>query len=249
MVEVMNEDHVDMMEKFDAGSNGEEQTKFARENAWNFHSHCLATVFVVHDDIKIISYFTLSPFIIRLKPENSLLDFDDEVIDKLETCAEQYDELKDPVQRIVQGVNRFRQTKHILENIREVLKNNLTMDIHYSSVPSILLGQFGLQKEYRYKALKERFADKDINNLGGEILERIIIPYAIRYGAEIGGIGLSLHANKTVAKKFYLNPEKNPLAEDFYVVSFGGTYELLYPFVDDVIGLRKWLLGNDTREK
>ncbi|WP_240703197.1 GNAT family N-acetyltransferase [Thermococcus indicus] len=107
----------------------------------------------------------------------------------------------------------------LVEELRTRLVELLGMDIKYSSVPTILLGQFGIQREYRGMGV------------GGEILAKVIKPYAVLYAAQIGGIGLSLHAKKEVAKKFYLDHKKNPLAAGFQIVSAGSTYELFYPFL------------------
>ena len=120
--------------------------------------------------------------------------------------------------------------KERVNRLRSRLVELIGIDIKYSSVPTILLGQFGLQKEYRGQGI------------GGEILAEIVKPYAVLYAAYIGGVGFSLHAKKSVAKRFYLNPKKNPLAEDFQVVSAGGTYELFYPFVEEVKIVRKALI-------
>lgn len=196
-VEFLSESYIDLIKAFDSGEGGEEQTEFARVKAWDSHERCLSTVFVILSrENSLISYFTLSPFIVSLKiredmPENK---------------------------------------KELVEDLRARLVELLGMDIEYSSVPTILLGQFGLQKEYRGRGL------------GGEILAKIVKPYAVLYAAQIGGVGLSLHAKKRVAKRFYLNPKKNPLAEDFQVVSKGGTYELFYPFVAEAMAVRRALI-------
>ncbi|NJE84342.1 hypothetical protein E3E23_00575 [Thermococcus sp. CX2] len=190
------------MQSFDCGVDGDEQTEFAQKEAWDTHRRCLSTVFIVHDkEENIISYFTLSPFIVSLKIKDDMSD------DK----------------------------KRLVEELRAKLEELLGMDIKYTSVPTILLGQFGLQKEYRGKGV------------GGEILSKIILPYAVFYAATIGGVGLSLHAKKKVAKKFYL--KKSPLAEGFQVISRGGTYELFYPFVDEVQKFRIELIKRSRTTK
>ncbi|BAD84597.1 hypothetical protein, conserved [Thermococcus kodakarensis KOD1] len=185
------------MRGVDCGEGGEEQTKFARREAWDVHRRCLSTVFVVlGEEGQLISYFTLSPFIVSLKIRKDM------------------EESK----------------KELIEDLRKKLVKLVGMDIKYSSVPTILLGQFCLQKEYRGK------------RIGGELLAKVIKPYAVLYAAQIGGVGLSLHADKKVAKRFYLNPERDPLASGFQVVSKGGTYELFYPFVNEAMEVRRALI-------
>lgn len=195
-VEFLSQRYVDLIRSFNAGENGEEQTKFARSKAWDSHKRCLSTVFVVLYENSLVSYFTLSPFIVSLKIRKDM-----------------------PEKR-----------RELVEDLKARLVELLGMDIEYSSVPTILLGQFGLQREYRGRGI------------GGEILAKVVKPYAVLHAAQIGGVGLSLHAKKEVAKRFYLNPKKNPLAGGFQVVSKGGTYELFYPFVAEAMGVRKALI-------
>ena len=196
-VEFLSESYVGLIKSFDSGKGGEEQTEFARVKAWDSHEKCLSTVFVIlNKEGSLISYFTLSPFVVSLKIRGDMPENKKELVNKLRA-------------RLVELVG---------------------MDIEYSSVPTILLGQFGLQKEYRGMGV------------GGEILAKIIKPYAVLYAAYIGGVGLSLHSKKKVAKKFYLNSKKNPLARDFQIVSKGSTYELLYPFIAEAMAVRRALI-------
>ncbi|NJE01343.1 hypothetical protein E3E42_05430 [Thermococcus sp. JdF3] len=202
-VEFLRTDHVELIRSFDSGEGGEEQTEFARNVAWKSHERCLSTVFVILHEDSLMSYFTLSPFIVSLK-------------------------IRD---------NTPKNKRVLVEELRTRLVELLGMDIKYSSVPTILLGQFGLQREYRGMGV------------GGEILAKVIKPYAVLYAAQIGGTGLSLHAKKEVAKKFYLDHKKNPLAEGFQIVSAGSTYELFYPFVTEAEAVRRALTGSIRPEE
>ena len=194
-------DHLRMLLSFDCGAGGEEQTDFARNLAWNFHRNCLSTVYIILLNSEVVSYFTLSPFIISIKVKSDM-----------------------PEER-----------RLLIEELKRTLCSKIGAEIRYSSLPTILLGQFGVNKKYRGK------------KIGKEILGRIIIPFAVYFAANIGGIGLSLHANKKVAKKFYL--AENPyLPGKFEIISRGRTYELLYPFLDEVRSLRE-LFYNSERFK
>lgn len=193
-VEFLRGEYIDLIKSFDAGAGGEEQTNFARKEAWDSHKRCLSTVFVIMHEDRLVSYFTLSPFVVRIKG-------------KMPSNRAGY-----------------------VEELKKRLEELLGIEIRFSSVPTILLGQFGLQKEFRGRGI------------GGEILEKIVIPYAVFYAAQVGGVGLSLHAEDQVAEKFYLNPGKNPLAGGFQVVSKGKTYELFYPFVNEVMAVRRALI-------
>ena len=195
-VEFLNKKYVNLIRSFDAGENGKDQTEFARVKAWDSHERCLSTVFVVLCGGSLVSYFTLSPFIVSLKIRKDMSE----------------------------------KEKKRVENLKAKLVELIGMDIEYSSVPTILLGQFGLQKEFRGRGI------------GGEILAKIIKPYAVLYAAQIGGVGLSLHAKKKVTKKVYLDPKNNPLAGEFQVVSKGSTYKLFYPFVIEAMRVRKALI-------
>ncbi|WP_232461703.1 GNAT family N-acetyltransferase [Thermococcus pacificus] len=195
-VEFLRGDYVGLIESVNCGEGGEEQTNFAREEAWDSHRRCLSTVFVVLSENRLVSYFTLSPFIVSLKIRENMPE----------------------------------PKKELVMELRGRLERLLGMDIKYSSVPTILLGQFCLQNEYRGRGI------------GGELLAKVIKPYAVLYAARIGGVGLSLHAKKQVAKRFYLNPKKNPLASGFQAVSKGSTYELFYPFAAEAIAVRRALI-------
>ena len=204
ITEFLTTKHLDVLSSFDCGKDGEEQTTFARELAWMAHRNCLSTVYIVRkvdnpDDI--ISYFTLSPFVVSIKIKSDM-----------------------PEKR-----------RELIEELKNKLRDWLGIDVRYSSIPTILLGQFGLKKEYRGQGI------------GKEILGKIIVPYAVVSAAKVGEIGLSLHANKKVAKKVYL--AENPyLAGKFEVISPGGTYELFYPFVEEVRQLREQLVKNMPRK-
>ena len=53
-VEFLKSSHVGLLESFDSGEGGEEQTRFAREEAWLSHENCLSTVFVIFHRENII---------------------------------------------------------------------------------------------------------------------------------------------------------------------------------------------------
>jgi len=131
----------------------------------------------------ILSFFTLSPFIIKVDP--------------------------------------------LPTEVKEVIEMELDIPIPYKQLPTILLGQYGIDKKYRRKGI------------GKEILGNIIIPLAVKSAAEVGGIGLVLHAKEEVTNKFYL-AENKYLGGNFEVISKGSMYTLLYVFIEEV---RKYRLG------
>ncbi|HHI00544.1 MAG TPA: N-acetyltransferase [Thermococcus litoralis] len=93
-------------------------------------------------------------------------------------------------------------------------------ELPYSAIPMILLGQYGVDKEYQGKGV------------GSEILKEIIIPIALEKALSLGGLGLVLHTYEDVVG-FYRKQEYD--GRNFEVIHVGKgdekTYMLAYWFV------------------
>jgi len=125
-IEILSSKHLTAIQKFCSGE--EEQDTFLKENAEEEYSVGLSAVYIIraksHDDI--VSFFTLSPSIIRCEKEHN----------KVLLSIRSYYLIK---------------KKNDINPIRKTFEKELGIPLRYNSVPVILLGQFAVNQSYQHK--------------------------------------------------------------------------------------------------
>lgn len=172
----------------DFDCNEKEQNDFIKELAVGHYLAGVNHTFVLLCGDKLVGFATFS---------NATIETSDKIVREIESLVEYY---------------------IINNNLRLPSTINLKIELPFRRLPFILLGQFGIHKDYQRKGI------------GQELMKKFVIPFSEAYCIENSCIGVLVHT--TTVKNFYL---KLGFVE---IYSKGGFSTLVYTFYNKILESR-----------